>query len=362
MQTIFDTLATSKLIFIITFLLLTIAIVFTIVKFRLLRKGIIGISITALLSCILLFTTSLFWSGKHGYVHHITHLSINNNKLCFLDNKKRSTTPYASLRNFDMYRLFVVDIENGKRLYRGYMGLNVKWLKDKDNLVLFSNSKTYDVFDIEKTEFVRKIDKQYLVNKFTQCSAGIESIDFIKDFMILKVKNGRNYYYEPFDDKIVEEPDSAHYLYKKFSCYYDKITYIENGRERDIYKFKPLKPGEKRTHLFQLFKGEHEPLICSEESFIEATCIGFFPENNLMVILSYETTDKVKYLITALDMNLKMVWKINHETLAASDFFSAKQPLVTDAVLVKNNIYFGIGGFVYCIDRVNGRIKWKQRF
>ncbi len=361
MEAIFNILATSKLIFIITLLVLTTAIVLIIFKYKLLKKGIIGIGIVIVLSAILFFTSSLYWSKENGYVHHITHLSVCKNKLIFFDNRKRSTARYSTLGMLDLNRLYIVDMENGKRLYRGYLGIGMEWRKDKDNLMLLSNSKTYNVFDIDKTEIVRKIDKEYFIKNFIQCSAGIDNISYIKDFIIIKSKDGLIYYYEPFSDKIVAEPDPSHYLYKKYSCYYDKIIYIENGSEKEIFKFKSLIYGEKRTHLFRIDDAV-EKKVYSDESFIEGSCIGFSPDNNLILILSYENTDKEKYIFTALNMNLITQWKINHETLAPDDFFSDKKPLVTDAVLNNNNIYIGIGGFVYCIETASGKIKWKQRF
>jgi hypothetical protein len=362
MQTIFDTLASSKLIFILSFLISVGLVAFIVFKFRLIKKGIVGIGISILLLGFLVYLFSIYFSGDYGYVNAAYDFTVVKNKICFIDNKKRAFTPYALQRSYDMYRLHIINAETGERIYRSYIGLNVKWLKNKENIILYETKTGFDVFDIDKKAVIRSIDNNYLEKKFNELSAGIASKKYIKDFIIIDCKNGRRYYYEPFSDKIVNEPTPDYFSYKDYSFSESNITLITNGREKEIFRFKPKNKGESLKKLYFVDSIGKTSEKYSDESFIGGICIGFFPERDIIIIKSYETTDRERIKISALDNNLKTLWKIDNDILSPVDFFAPKKPVVTKMVLENGKLFFAISGFVYSVDSATGKIIWRKRF
>ncbi len=362
MQTIFDILASSKLIFLLSFFVSFALVAFIVFKFKLIKKGFAGIGVSLLLFGFLVYLFSIYFSGDYGFVNAAYNFTIIKNKICFIDNKKRAFTPYALQRSYDMYRLHIIDAETGERIYRSYIGLNVKWMKNNDNLIFFETKTGFDVFDIDKKEIIRNIDNDYLEKKFNELSAGVESKKYIKDFVIVDCKNGQRYYYEPFSDKIVNEPPQEYFNYKDYSFSESNISVITNGREKEVFRFKPNNKGESLKKLHFVDSTGKTSEQCSDESFIGGICTGFFPEKNIIIIKSYETTDEKKIIISALDNNLKTLWKIDHNSLYPVDFFAPKKPVVTKMVLYNGKLLFAISGFVYSVDSATGKIIWKKRF
>lgn len=361
MENIFDYIVTSRIIFSLFIIAIIILATVMIFAFRLFKKGWKGyVSIAAIYLAAIVFAIYLI-KGDYGLVTSISSLKELNGKICIIDSK-----PYFSPKKYYMNlplnqnRLLLIDPQNGKCICRVFAGYDVLWLKNSASLLLFDSRGKFKVFDAEQKKIIRVIDSDYLMKKFPLFSCGVEKNEYIKDFIIVHLKDGHTAYYDPFADTIVDKPDDSFYKYEQWSCYGQKISFIKDGREREVYRLQPKKVGEKIEFLKTMVneKGKQRISSCS---FIDGNCNSIFPEDNIILVTSYETTDRERCRITALDLDLKTLWTLDYKTLSPKDFFSGKQVSVSESVIIKNRIFFGVNGMVFGVDKKTGKIEWKTR-
>lgn len=361
MEKIFDLIVTSRIIFslfIIALIILVTAMIFT---FRLFRKGWKGYISMATFYLAVVALVLYLMKGDYGLVTSISSMKAVNGKICILDNKPYFITRrYVAGLPLFQNRILLIDPQNGKRICRVFAGYDVKWLKNSTSLLLFDSRGKFGVFDADTKKIARVIDPDYLIDKFSQFSCGVEEIEYIKDFVIVHLKDGHTAYYDPFTDVVVGKPDENHYKYEQWSCYGKKISFIKDGRENEIYCLKPAKAGEK-IELLKTMANEKGKQLVSSCSFIDGSCNSIFPEDNIILVTSYENTDCERCMITALDLDLKTLWTIDYKTLAPKDFFSSKQLSISEMALFNGKLFFGISGMVYCVDKMTGKIEWKRR-
>jgi len=300
----------------------------------------------------------MFLTSHKGLVDNVLAFKIIQNKICLVD-----FNYYASDNgDYSVSRINVVDTKTGEKLNRTYLGENIIWLDNQNNLILFQDYDRYVVYDIQKMEIVREIDFDYLTENFPELSIGIESITANKNCFNILAKNGKSYIYDAYANK-TNVPCKASETEKNNINYYytDILSYYENGTEIQLFKFEAKNPNDLLKYIKTIPNSENQTVLTSKESFIEGTFLKVFFDKKLFLLKSYETTDKTNFIITALNFDLETIWKLDYSTLNPKDFYSENYKLFDEIYENDNNIYFAIGGFVYCVETETGKIVWKNR-
>jgi hypothetical protein len=360
MESILDRIASSPLIMIVLYMVLIgggIAGGIFLNPFKNKKKlRTVFMTLIILASCVPIFFIS---SSKNGLVKLITEIKFINDKIIFLD-LKTTSDDYST---YDNYRIHIVDKETGEKLNRTLLGEDVVWLDDRENLILFQEAEKYILFDVEKLAIVREINNEYLMLNFSEFSKGVESITANKNCLTILAKDGKSYVYDIYTNKI-NVPCSTENIISidRYSFAYDKMYINENGYQYELFTFASKNPNDLLQHIESIPKNKDDEIIVSQDAFISGSYIAVFGDKNIFLVMSFETTDKADFLITALNFHLETVWKLDYLTLNPDDFYSKNYSLTYDIIECGDNIIFGIGGFLYSVETKTGNIVWKNRF
>ena len=307
----------------------------------------------------------MFIPIKYGFSEQIPIMYITNDKLCLLDKKQAGDEG----GNWDEYRLHVLNANTGEQISR-------KFYKDiydigaihGDTMLLYSYWH-FILVDIKTNNEIKTISKEYLQSKFTELSLGIESMNYSKrDFDVyaplvitITSKTAKTYYYEPFSDKLLSEeltrtPASLTYYLK------DKEIYSKDAKnnEERMVSLDYTKGSNKIKHL----KFTDEALNNSSEitklDLLEPQIIALFFEQKTFVVVSYETTDKLNFILHAISLEGKEKWTIKQSELNLTDKYTI-DPKLDAAINYSHNLIFSCGGFVVSMDINTGKVNWKKR-
>ncbi len=289
----------------------------------------------------------------------IAEFHVIGNKICMFTSvtngiaNKQTTS--VNLKNY----IYIVDADNGKLLHQSFIGNNITYISNRDSLMLCKENNGYILYDIEKTSILKNYNIEYFEKQYNQNNIGVESIKNQKDILVVVMKDGKSFYFCPFLEKIISKPDPNYFKYISYSFHINAIEYTENGRSKDLYKFKRIDNNDLKSFLYKVNYNNAENTLISNVGFIEGVCIGYFPEDNLIFMKSFENTDRQKIIITALDMELKKKWELLQNQIEREQ--NTQYEIILDCEKFKTSYFFVFNNSLVKINN-EGKVLWKNHY
>jgi len=314
---------------------------------------------------VIIFVMSFF--GNFGLIEKVKIFDIVDSKLAVIDYKSNESVSY---------RLNIINPSDGKRYFRSRIKYQ-QYIQSVENRVIYMDYKNIYIHDIDKNMIIRKVDMNYLKNKFDILKIGINSISLTQDNdfkkttipVTIDAKNGKRYYYFPATNYLsLEIGENITHQDLWYTRGTDLIYYSKNQKrnyflqlkgEQDSYKVKRLYYGSDiKNNEMQFMRNNLKDSFDIKDEFLDGEFIQVYDENNIVIILSYETTDNDNFTLTALDyLDMKIVWRIHQKDLKINEWYGKKYKF--DKFIAWNkNIIFNFGPHFYSIDITNGNINW----
>jgi len=298
----------------------------------------------------------------YGLADGFEEITIGKNTVCLLEKYERGGGESSSE---SVSRMTVLDKNTGERKDRRYIGYTGELLAQKGDTVAYMYNEDFYLMNAFTLKEIGHIKKEEWEKKFPELADGVEQVydntnynGPHKIYIMLKGKNGNNYWYNPFDKKLLATEPQDQGLPGIYSNGYD--LYRTNGKGQDqrllIWDYvnnserKKISPGDG-------FKNMFGPTV--EDNFIDPAFLCIDTVKKCFVFRHYTTTDKDKIWVEARDFNFKLLWKKTSQDLEATDSYNTDR--VDIYKYAEGLLYFDLGGFMLCMEPASGKIKWKVR-
>ncbi len=307
----------------------------------------------------------IFIPINYGFSYEIPVMKIIDDKLCLLDKKEVGDDS----GDWEEYRLHILNATTGEKLSRQfYKDIYDIGISHGDTLLLYS-FWDFKLVDINSNKLIREINKEYLKNRFSELSLGIENWNYSRNkgeashelTISITTKTAKTYYYEPFSDKLLTSELRQNLQPLSYGFSNDAVFWrdIKNKQER-IVSLEYSKESNKIKHLkFESVAIANYSEI-SKAEFLEAEILEVFPDQKLFIMVSYETTDKLNFVLDAIGFDGNRKWNIKQSELGLTDKYT-KEPQLNTAIQYHENLIFNCGGFIVSLNANSGKINWKQR-
>ncbi|MDX2304208.1 MAG: hypothetical protein NW226_15495 [Microscillaceae bacterium] len=304
----------------------------------------------------------IFWMLNARYYHALgkasefTDLKVNQ-KYIFLVDKQFQGDSDGMGDNF--FRLFTLDRLSGELIGRSFAGEygeegtivmlheDTAWVKTGKGLLGIKGTSNQVVFSDQK---------KALTLHFEEFKIGIDKINYLPGDSLLSItaKDGRTHLLSPRTQKLGPPKD---YESNPVATAFFAKEFIELSKNQKVY----LSSSSRKQFLSSLYTAEAK--VLSPLEFLEGYFVAFSPEKQIFLILHYETTDKIDFILSAFSsQNLqKPLWDIYRKDLQIGDFFSKSESTLTCVQVYENEVYFTIDGFLCKADLQKGTIIWKKR-
>lgn len=300
---------------------------------------------------------AFFLSPHYGYADQLNKAYSNGRQLLLLEETRSSSPGEGGIDSY--YRLYAVDMNTGKRLHRRYLGndADLLYLSGKKSLV--REKHEYSVLQINDFQ----VSKSYLLDKmhfnYPRLKPGVSAIRYDDTLLEIDSKNGRKYYLEPFTGKLSDKkPDIMTAHQPDYRVTSNAIEYFNSSNRQfsRILQFKSTGNGS----LKRIDIANHARSMPAFD-LIEPKFLGYYPDEQIAIIVSYKTTDKKSYIITAFRlMDARILWQLEQGVLDKSDYANNNATLT---ILMKHedDLIFNSGGLLIRADSKTGKIKWRAQ-
>jgi len=321
-------------------------------SFILLHQASFKLKLLNLIVLIILFSL-ISCTGSFGPVKKIADLKVVGNKICFLDEKT-----VGKKKPVIACRLYIVDAENGNQLKKEQIGNNSKLLISSGNKILIGNDKGYLLYNVEKLVIEKDLSKELLERDIPQFNDGIDEMKFLYNIVEISTKTGQVYRYDPFTGSVIGKGDVKPLDLNFNTYYYNRIYNFNNGFEKDLFLLKSEKTSSKRQIVQSVTNQNDGSKMVSNDYFIEGSFVGLLDEDKLMLISSYNNTDRESQVLTCLDYDLKTKWRINK-----TDFDIDESEInFLNFSKFNDNLILTAGKYLLSIELNTGKLKWKQTY
>ncbi len=321
------------------------------------------------IAIILPFTPLIFGllvPVKYGFSYEIPVMCIINDKLCFLDKKEKGD----DTSDWEEYRLHLLNASNGEKISRKFYEDISDIGNYKGDTILLNSYWKFILVNIKTNEPIRIINNEYLQKRFEELALGIESMDYTKNraydgsqslTISITSKTAKKFYYEPFSDKLLDTSLTEHlptlnYYFSNNDVYWKTI----NNKDQKIVSLEYSKGSAKIKYLKFESPAVEKSSMVSKNEYLEPKFLEVFPLQKIFIVVSYETTDKLNFILHAINFDGKELWKIKQSELNLTDRYS-EEPKLHTAIRFKDRLIFNSGGFIVSLDASTGNIVWKQR-
>jgi hypothetical protein len=335
LQSILDAIFSSLLLSILAFI---VAIIISFAPMALNNKKgkfIIFIKMFFLVTPVPLYLIGVY--SHFGYVSQVENIQANDKYFCFIDYNRKVTSPEDDPLDTtvtESIRLNVGDVKTGHKTFRKYIGHSIDQITLTDNLIYYKAEGKNNMFMIDTKSSLSNIEE--------------------KNIKIYKSKNQENTYCRL--NKLVNT--EAYRLNPEFVLTkYDvlkKNPTLNNSPEvfADLRQVHPH-----NINIRTLFVKN----TGCETDFINPEFMLFAEDLSILIIKSSLHKSKNDFLISAVDLSGRILWKLNGNKLDNDDFWTSRKNI--DAVSRSgNSLIFNSGGFFYSVDIQSGAILWKKRY
>jgi hypothetical protein len=312
-------------------------------------------TISAFILCGALWLILMF--GSYGSTSDPKEIIISGNSLCFMD---VHTSSYKASTSENI-RMYIVNPNTGEKQFRNNIGSEGDILAEQNGLIFYDDYDSYFVLDPVTNKILKTYSWETLASLYPQTAPGISKIVFENgdngpETMLLNVqsKNGNHFYIDPFSGRIA---DSVFYVAARKPKHFSNNT--------GAIKIKGDSTGTKQIMVFVAKKGtDASQLIISsdgnqvkdpeEKTFLFPRFLAAFHDEGVIVIQSYETTEKKNFILTGVSYNMKQLWQIKESQLQSGD------DELMGCTKYKDNFIFNLGCHYYSINAKTGSVNWQS--
>jgi hypothetical protein len=133
--------------------------------------------------------------------------------------------------------------------------------------------------------------------------------------------------------------------------YYIYPNSISDSLQKTIVELKTLKGLRKG-----LFDNNNHRLN-ENLFFLDGEFLLFDKSSQVFITLSYETLDKINFILRCISTEGKLIWETKQAKLKVGNFFN-KKPILEKSFFYQDNIVYYFTGFAFSLKTNNGEVNW----
>lgn len=326
-------------------------------------KGWLGAFYFALFM-VLFFLPAIINPNTWGFGHavNIETLRTDGNTLVVLDyimeagGEGDDPTP--------MYRVHLVDAATGEKKLRKLAGRGYELIGvGKDAIVLERFNSELLYLDRSDGHEIAYINRETLPGMFPELAMGIDQMNIDNHAMEIYAVaiNGKAYSVSLADRTIREKTSRAISIRDTAG----PAFLVEEHEIRDRKQYGQPRiiglHGKDWADKIRLLHAANDSVMNPKLEFLEGRFIALDGMSRIAYILHYETTEKMKFLVTAVNMdNAQPLWQVRQ---AALPFETRELPPEIRWTFspAQQGIFISANGTVLLLDGKTGKLKWSQR-
>lgn len=258
------------------------------------------------------------------------------------------------------YRLYLIDMKTGKRIYRVRPGRYAELLSvTKKGVIVMQGGVVYE-YDLKEGNVTRQWSKSGGFENYPELASGIHqlsrgSYQFMNrelSYLDITASNGHRYYL----DLQTEQLSESRPQYKDTSTYRvstTEIGYYQNYTNQSSYRFKPLN-GELKQLYYQ--KNQKEQIVYERE-LLHPSIVYFQPQLKQLVVMHSTSLDAREIILTCLNSDLVPLWELTQRQMMPKDQ-KDKRRYPGPWLVHDEKLYMAFGGIVACVNMSNGKLIW----
>lgn len=307
--------------------------------------------------CLVWIVVAVFISPHFGYADTFLKGWSDDEKLYLLE-ETISGSPGEGDREW-YHRLYAVDIATGERVFRTYLGNNADLLFLSGNRICYRHKRTIYIMDTSGFNVVKTYDLDELPSVYPQLMPGVSEAKFVEPFFEIDSTSGKRFHLEPLNGGLFEaRPEVPVVATAGYVADPDRISRIDpaTGRRELLLHF---------TSVDNSSLSRVVPAGSGKEPFplelIAPKFLAVYPDERIVLVLSYETTEKKSFLLNALNLDRGAPrWRLKQGDVDTSDYIDSGASL-TIAIKHDKDIIINSGGLLVRLNAISGTIIWKKK-
>lgn len=296
----------------------------------------------------------IFWG--YGKAIGVTAAELKNGKLYVMD--YRLSTGGENEDPDSHYRFQFLDPATGKKEFRFLAGSNLELMLITEQSIICRQLGEIVFYSVEDGKETERWNEETLPKIFPELKSGIDNFSpFIhsKNFPTVEVstRDGQKWELHLANHNVVGEKPLPPYGLIPGPWKVEENEISKSDKYRLLLRSESS--GEKRKQLFL----PDDNLANKDLFFIEGKFVECSPKDSTVVILHYETTDKLHFLLTGISSDGKQKrWEIKQTELRhEQNEYPLEVCNTTDPA--KGILYFFLQDVAVAIDMHDGKILWR---
>lgn len=225
--------------------------------------------------------------------------------------------------------------------------------------LVYCNKQGCSLLNTEDLNITTSYRPDTLPSHYPLLMQGVSNIIYKNTFLEIDAKNGQKYYLEPLTGKLFDkQPDNNILTRSGYRVTWYAVEYFNFNTRQTTRVLQFKSPYNNTLQRIELLRSAKTP---PSLDFIDPKFIEIFSEDQIVIILSYENTDKKSFIITAYDLiNNRNLWQLKQSIFDKSDYVHNNSTL---NVFMKydHDLIFNSGGLLIRADSKTGKIKWIEQ-
>ncbi|OJJ17708.1 hypothetical protein BKI52_28000 [marine bacterium AO1-C] len=303
---------------------------------------------------ILMLLNNYYWG--YGYLHEskVSYLGVSSKYIAISDYKKGG-------QSRSIHRLYLIDAQHGKILFKKPVGENerVQSVAISNNRLLVKLGEKKQLLSLRGKP--RKAFTKSQLKALPELKNGIYKYGYNTHTHQVWVINkaGKKFFYNGTTlklelEKIAGNSSSNNFLAIRPS----NKAYFTTQKNTNALNYCPVTLKGNIRQQLALEGGQP-----TKQFFIHGRLLQYFPKARVVLLKSYKTTDKKQLLLTAVNLQGRVLWQKTPKDLEVKDFFSNSKIRVSyvSPALYTGDFAILIGGYLIRMTPNTGVIHWKTR-